>query len=658
VAHADADATEAGADATGRPPRRRTVIGTAGHIDHGKTALVRALTGIDCDRWQEEKERGITIDLGFAWLRHGDLQVGFVDVPGHERFLHNALAGLGGIGLVLLVVAADEGVKPQTREHLDVCRLLGLHRAVVALTKADLVAADLLELAELEVAELLADTPFADAPRFAVSSLTGQGVDGLREALLAAAAQAAEEAAERETTAGAVPVRLPLDRAFHLKGLGVLVTGTLVSGTVEVGDTLELLPPGKTVRVRSIQVHGAPREAAAAGERTSLQLTGVGLDEVERGMELAEPGRLATSRRFAARLTLLPEAPKPLSGFLPVRVHHFAAEVMGRMRPLGRDEIRPGEEGVVEIRLAAPLTAVRGDRYVVRRPSPQATLGGGVILDPGWRPVRGKELPAALAALGGEEDDVLLLWVRQAGEGGLDDAVAARRLGWPAERVAQRLAALVAEGRVLEVPSGAGHGRRWLDPAALRRVVQRCGRVLKDYFGRQRLARGMPKAEAVERVLPGAAGELADVYLAWLAAQGHLSVAGDLVNLPGREAELTGEESELAKKVVAGFEAGGYTPPSPGELAARFGAKPQIVDGLVRYLTERGRLVRLPDGLVVAAAERDRLREELSASGWESFTVAQFKDRFGLSRKWAIPWLEHLDSVGFTRRVGDERQIV
>ena len=646
-------------------PQRRTVVGTAGHIDHGKTALVRALTGIDCDRWQEEKERGITIDLGFAWLAEGDLQVGFVDVPGHQRFLHNALAGLGGIGLVLLVVAADEGVKPQTREHLDICRLLGIPRALVALTKADLVAADLLELAELEVAELLADTPYADAPRFAVSSVTGEGVAELRAALLAAAAEAAEPAAGGFDAGGLeaggrdqAPVRLPIDRAFHLKGLGVLVTGTLAGGTIRPGDSLELLPAGGTARVRSIQVHGQARDEARAGERTSLQITGVSLDQVERGMELVTPDRFALVRRLAARFTLLPDAPKPLSGFTPVRVHCFAAEVMGRLRPLDRDALAPGEEGLVEVRLAAPLVAVRGDRFIVRRPSPPATLGGGVILDPAWRRGRGRQAKAALAALTGSLEETLLSWVERAGEAGCGEEELARRLGAEPARVEARLKRLAGDGRLLEVPAGAGHGRRFVTPGAFRRIAERAAGVLADYFARQRLARGMPKAEAVERILPGRAAELADVYLDWLAKQKVLVVHGDQVNLPGREAQLTDDESGLSKALSAAVEEGGLTPPPPAELATRLGAKPQIVDGLVRYLVERGTLVRLPDGLVVSAAAVAALRRDLAASGWERFTVAQFKERFGLSRKWAIPWLEHLDSTGATRRLGDERQLV
>ncbi|HEY8022742.1 MAG TPA: selenocysteine-specific translation elongation factor, partial [Thermoanaerobaculia bacterium] len=350
----------------------RVIVGTAGHIDHGKTSLVLALTGIDCDRWAEEKERGITIDLGFAHLREGDLQVGFVDVPGHERFLHNALAGLGGIRVMLLVVAADEGVKPQTREHLAICSLLGIPAGLVALTKADLASPDLLELAQLEVEELLAGTPFAGAPILPVASPTGAGIPALRAALLEIAARHARQtrAADAPAEGSSPPARLPVDRAFHLRGLGVVVTGTLAAGAVRVGDALEVLPRGGTARVRSIQVHGEPREAALAGERTSLQLTGVVLDELRRGVELATPGAFAPTVSLCARLTLLPETPaatpatpatKALEGFTPVRLHLYASEAVGRMRPLPAGDrspggspgrLAPGETGLVEIRLA------------------------------------------------------------------------------------------------------------------------------------------------------------------------------------------------------------------------------------------------------------------------------------------------------------------
>jgi len=633
----------------------RAIVGTAGHIDHGKTSLVLALTGIDCDRWAEEKARGITIDLGFAHLAEGGVQLGFVDVPGHERFLHNALAGLGGIRVMLLVVAADEGVKPQTREHLAICSLLGIPAGLVALTKADLATPDLLDLAQLEVEELLAATPFAGAPVLAVSSATGQGVPELKAALLELAARHAVTA-EQE-----LPARLPIDRAFHLRGLGAVVTGTLAGGRVRIGDALELLPPAPgvdgPVRVRSIQVHGQARDEALAGERTSLQLTGAPLESLRRGLQLGAPGAFTATTSLLARVALLPETPPPAAGFTPVRLHLHAGEALGRMRPLGGAGPEPGTGGLVEIRLESPVVAARGDRLVLRRPSPAVTLGGGEVLDPRWRRHRGAALPAALAALGGDLSQALAFWTLEAGERGLEAADAARRLGLPAARAAAGLDALAAASRLVAVPEAPGHGRRWIAPAAVERVIERARRVLKEYFDRDRLADGMPKAEAVRRILRGRAAELAPIYLAWLAARKVLAVEGDRVVLPGRSAQLSGEESQLAAAVMERFERAGLAPPSPGEVRQELSAKPQILDGVMRHLVTRGRLARLPGGLIIAAAALETLRRDLLATSWERFSVAQFKDRFGLTRKWAIPLLEHLDASGVTRRAGDDRLV-
>ncbi|HEX3131367.1 MAG TPA: selenocysteine-specific translation elongation factor, partial [Thermoanaerobaculia bacterium] len=633
----------------GRQMTRRAIVGTAGHIDHGKTSLVLALTGIDCDRWAEEKARGITIDLGFAHLEEGDLQIGFIDVPGHERFLHNALAGLGGIRVLLLVVAADEGVKPQTREHLAVCSLLGIPAGVVALTKVDLVSPDLLELAQLEVEELLAPTPFAGSPILPVSSTTGEGIPELKSLLVDLASRHATPADPDH------PARLPIDRAFHLRGLGVVVTGTLAGGEIRPGDTLEVLPRGQRARVRSIQVHGQPREAAEAGERTSLQLSGVALEELSRGMQLGPPESFAASTSLLARFTLLPDAPAPLRGFTPVRVHLFASEVLGRMRPLSEAGLMPGETGPVEIRLEAPVAAIRGDRYIVRRPSPAATLGGGEVLDPRWRRHRGTILGQALTALQGDLRQALAFWVQEAGERGATAPELARRLGLPPPRVEAELRKITSANKLIEVP---GPSPRWIAPSAVQRVTERAKRVVKEYFQKDRLADGMPKAEAVRRILRGRAAELAPVYLGWLEAQKVLAVQGDQVVLPGRSAQLTGEESQLAAAVVERFDRGGLTPPSPSELSIGLNAKPQILEGVIRHMVSRGQLIRLPDGLILAASAVANLKRDLLATGWERFSVPEFKDRFGLSRKWAIPLLEHLDSTGVTRRVGDERMIV
>lgn len=632
---------------------QRVVIGTAGHIDHGKTTLIQALTGIDCDRWAEEKARGITIDLGFAHLEDGDgpepLQVGFVDVPGHERFLHNALAGLGGIRLMLLVVAADEGVKPQTREHVAICSLLDIPHAVVALTKRDAVDAELLELAQLELEDFLESTPYAGSPILPVASTTGDGVDELRRTLVSKAREIVEPPDLEQ------PVRLPVDRAFKLRGLGAVVTGTLVGGRMTPGTDYALLPGELKPRVRSLQVHGEAREEAVSGERTAVQLTGVELGDLERGMELVTPDVFTTSKSLVARFRLLDEAPEAMTSFVPIRFHLLASEVVGKLRPLD-GPLEPGATGLVEIRLAEPVVAVRGDRFVIRRPSPALTFGGGEILDPRWRRRRGRSLAAALPALE-ELPRSLEFWAREPGERGVTPGELRSRLGGRPEPLEKELGRLVADGKLLKVETG--RGVRFVSPEASVRVTERAKKVLKGYFAKNRLARGMPKAELLARILPKRAQDLADVYLGWLEAQKILERDGDLVNPPGREAKLTGEESELSKKLQAAIEAEGLTPPSPQEFASRLDTKQQILDGVMGYLLERRRLVRLPSGLVLSTRAIDELKATLLADdAFTEITVAQFKDHFGLSRKWAIPLLEHLDSIGFTRRVGDKRQLV
>ena len=630
---------------------RRVIVGTAGHIDHGKTRLIEALTGIDCDRWVEEKERGITIDLGFAFLKEDDCQIGFIDVPGHERFVHNALAGMGGIRVALLVVAADEGVKPQTREHLDICHLLEIPGCLVALTKTDLVDEDVVELARLEVEELLSSTHFAGSKILAVSSRTGEGIQELRHELLTLARV-------HETTADPDrPARIPIDRAFHLKGLGVVVTGTLVSGQIRPGDTLQLLPGEQKARIRSVQVHGSQRQEAQAGERTALQLSGVTLEELHRGLQMGSGNRFQTTSRLLARLSLLADAPKALKGSTSVRFHLFSSEILGRVRPL-QGPLSPGSEGTVEIRLSEPVVAVRGDRFILRRPSPPITLGGGEILDPDWHRHRISELDQSLAAISGDIAATVTQWVREAQEGGISTSTLAKRLGEAPEGLESILAELESSQRVLRVSLSGGQETRWLTPDVVRRVAERADMVLKTYFKRQRLASGMRKAEVIERILPKKAAEMAPVFLDWLRAEKVLVVDGDRVNLPGRAAELTREESELSKGIVQRFAAAGLQPPSPKQVCDTLAAKPQIFEGVVQYLLQKGDLLRLPGGLLIATSAVDRVIEELRHGDQEKISVGDFKSRYSLTRKWAIPILEHLDSAGVTRRIGDQRLVV
>ena len=632
-------------------PRRRVIVGTAGHVDHGKTRLLEALTGIDCDRWAEEKARGITIDLGFAHLTKGDLQIGFIDVPGHERFLHNALAGLGGIRVMLLVVAADQGVEQQTREHLAICSLLDIPYALVALTKVDLVPKDLVELAMLEVDDVLNETPFKGAPILPVSALTGEGMTELQECIL--------EISERAALSGrdSRPVRLPIDRAFLLQGLGSIVTGTLLSGQIESGEELELIPGNRRGRVRSLQVFGEQRHKVSSGERVSLQVTGWEQSELARGGQLATPSTLDSSHSLLGRLVLLEGAEIELTGWTSVRFHLQSFETLGKVRPLDPPQLNPGEEGIVEIRLDRSVATCRTDHFVLRRPSPAATLGGGQILDPRWHRRRGSSRSAAVEAIRGSTETTVPAWVAEAGEIGSDAKSLARRLGISTQEIHKTLEQLVRSGKLLRVEPKSGGSPRWLDPAVVRRVEDRARRVLEEYFHKNRLSESMPKAEALRRILRRGQ-DLSDTYLEWLTARQVLVVAGDQVGIFGRTTLLTDEESKLSQSILSGFQVAGLKPPSPPELTRKLGAKPQIFDGMLSYLVQQKKLTRLPGGLILATSALEETRQVLESTGWDRFDVPRFKDQFELSRKWAIPILEFFDSQGYTRRLGNERQII
>ncbi|MFN7942944.1 MAG: selenocysteine-specific translation elongation factor [Thermoanaerobaculia bacterium] len=641
-------ATRSEVDATAE--RRPTLlVGTAGHVDHGKTALVRALTGIDCDRLAEEKARGITIDLGFAHLERGGAIVGFVDVPGHHKFLHNALAGLGGIRCLLLVVAADEGVKPQTREHLAVARLLAIPHLIVALTKIDLARPAATDLVELELGELLADSPWPRAPIHRLSSASGDGVERLADALVGLARDLPEE------RRGARPARLPIDRVFALRGQGVVVTGTLVAGEIAPGATLHRRPEELATRVRSLQVHGRPRARALAGERVALQLAGVETTDLERGDELVAGDGARPTRRLLARFTLLAEAGAELARPLAVRLFVYAAERMAWLRPLSPAALAPGTSGIVELRLARALAATRGDRFVVRRPSPAATLGGGEILDPWWRPIAAARRAEILPALAGELPRALVAWITAAAEAGATYGELAARAGLTLAEVAASLAPALERGELAAL--GQGAERRVLQTAAITHMVGEARALLADFFRREPLAPAMPRAEFLRRLLAKNALPLGDFYLAALAAAGIASPVPEGIAPPGRFARLSSDETGLAGQILARYAAAGLEGPSPAQVARELGAKPQIVEGLVRYLVRQGELVKLPGELVLASSALARVERELVETGWQRFSVPQFKERFSLTRKWAIPILEALDARGVTRRQGDVRLV-
>jgi selenocysteine-specific elongation factor len=646
---------------------RSIVVGTAGHIDHGKSSLVRALTGIDPDRLQEEKARGITIDLGFAHVELGDVRVAFVDVPGHERFVRNMLAGATGVDAVLLVVAADESVMPQTREHFDICRLLGVSTGAIALTKCDLADADLRAVARDEVAALVAGSFLDDAPILEVSSQTGEGLDALRDALVRLAARAAGRTSDG-------PVRLPIDRAFTLRGFGTVVTGTMASGTIAGDAVLELAPSGRAARVRGLHVHGAPAAEVVAGERTAVNLVDVPVADVARGDVLVTPGSFEPSRRLDVRLDLVADAP-PLRHGARVRVHHGTAEVMGRValaRVLVPPDagapayLSPRGTAYARIRVETPLVAARGDRFVVRSYSPLRTIGGGVVLDPA--PRRGALRTAAAGrrfealdpgpAGFGDADALGRALAAVAGEArdGVRARDAAKRLGLDPVLVSASGQRLQAAGRLIPV------GDRWLDAGVARALCDEAEALVKAHVVAVPDSEGLPREEARDR-LRLSTGVL-DWVLASLAAEGR--VAGrDRLGLPGRHGQLSERDADLAARVESTLEQAGLKVPDEGELAAMLAAAPPDVARVLAWLARQRRVVRV-GGLVFHAAVLERLKGEVRALAHgvppggtpPAVDVAAFKARYGVSRKYAIPLLEYLDRERVTRRVGDVRVVL
>jgi selenocysteine-specific elongation factor len=613
--------------------RKKRVVGTAGHIDHGKTSLVRALTGIDTDRLPEEKRRGITIDLGFASWFTDDYQIGFIDVPGHERFVKNMLAGVGGIDSALLVVAADESIKPQTREHFAICKLLGIPTGLVAITKSDLVDGDIVELVRLEVEELVAGSFLEGKPIVPVSSTTGAGLDDVRAAIIESVAGVDDRDATTRV------FRLPIDRVFTMKGFGSVITGTTYSGRIAVESEVEALPGGDRSRARGIQVHGEPREVASAGERTSMNLADIPLERLHRGQQLIVPETLRTSQVITARLDLLEDA-KPLKEQTRIRFHHLASELLGTIRFVDdtEGELKPGQSAFVQIRLESPVVAVAGDRFVIRRYSPAFTIGGGTILD--------AHLPKLSR---GTRSEIL-------------DTLASGTL---AERVDLMTKLAGIRGLTIEEVQA----RTGITVAALRAQLKEVKRIHEDvlvdfrrrsmefldrYFKTNKMATSVPKSEFVQKLAP----YNADFLLRDLAREKIVIVQGDALDIPGRSKALGGAEGELARAIEKRFEDAGLQPPPVSEIINEKNYKPKMIEGVIGFLVKQGPLVRLADGIYVHRNALAAAREKIGARKGETIDVGQFKDFFGLSRKIAIPLLEYFDREGVTKRVGDSRKIL
>jgi len=623
--------------------RKKRVVGTAGHIDHGKTSLVRALTGIDTDRLPEEKRRGITIDLGFASWFTDDYQIGFVDVPGHERFVKNMLAGIGGIDSALLVVAADESIMPQTREHFAICRLLGIPTGLVAITKSDLVEREMLDLVRMEVEELVSGSFLEGKPIVPVSSTTGAGLDELRAAIL----QSVASVDDRDATTRVF--RLPIDRVFTMKGFGSVITGTTYSGRVRVEDEVEVLPGGKRSRARAIQVHGQPRDEASAGERTSMNLADVPLDELHRGQQILHPDTLRPSQVITVRLELLDDS-KPLKEQTRIRFHHLSAELLGTMRFVDDTdgELRPGARAFAQIRLEAPVIAAAGDRFVIRRYSPAFTIGGGVILDAHLPKLsRGTRVEILDALESGTLQERVQWMAKLQGLRGLTIDEVQARTGIRAQTLTKELR---------RVPNVVSVGSTLLHHDVLTDFRRRAMEFLNDYFKTNKMAVNVPKSEFAQKLIPS--GAPVNFLLADLANEKIAVVQGDALDIPGRSKTLGGAEGELARAIEERFAEAGLQTPAVSEIIKAIPQKPKVIEGVIGYLVKQGALVRLAEGVYLHRDTIAGAREKLAAKKGQTIDVGAFKDLFGISRKVAIPLLEFFDKEGTTKRMGDARQVL
>ena len=589
---------------------------------------MRALTGIEPDRWEEERRRGISIDLGFAHLELDGLRVAFIDVPGHERFVKNMLAGAGGVDAVVLVIAADESVMPQTREHFDICRLLGVRSGIVAVTKSDLVDADTLELVKLEAEDFVRGSFLEGAPIVAVSSKTGEGLDALRNALLAAGRRASAKDASRH-------LRLPVDRSFTLRGFGTVITGTLIGGSIHVDQELEVHPTGRKLRVRGLQVHGASVEQAFAGQRTAVNLAGIEAVELQRGMTLGAPGVLRATRRIDCEIRLLPGA-RPLKHGAPAHFHAWASETRCQVRLLEQGVLLPGEVGLARLILKEPVLLLPGDRFILRSFSPVTTMGGGAVADiDGPERVRRSALAErARGLLEAAPDERVSLLVKES-KYGLSRAELAARTG-------------LLESEIGETP--------WLvDEAWLggRRVALES--LLAEFHRRNRLLPGMSREEAKTRTLGGAPAHLGDRLLEGMP---NVLAEGELLRLASHRLTLKDDEAAALDKIEGAFEQGALAVPALPEVLAKCGVEAPRAQRLTQILLRQRRLLKVNADLVYHASAIDALREAMSARKGQRFSVTEFKEWTGVSRKYAIPLLEYLDRERVTRREGDSRVVI
>ncbi|GAB4557715.1 MAG: selenocysteine-specific translation elongation factor [Geothermobacteraceae bacterium] len=625
--------------------QNHVIIGTAGHVDHGKTVLIRALTGVETDRLEEEKRRGISIDLGFAPFRLPDgTLAGVVDVPGHERFINNMLAGIGGIDLVLLVVDVNEGVMPQTREHLQILKLLQIPRGIIVLTKCDSADEELIELVEEEIREEVAGSFLENAPCCRVSALHGEGIPELVRTIMAEVRQIDPKPADG-------PLRLPVDRHFSVAGFGTVITGTLLSGQVSIGDQVEVLPAGLRVRVREVQVHGKKVEQAVAGQRVALNLAGLDRDKVPRGSVIATPGIFGQTIRFDARLNLLPEAPRPLRFRDPVHLMLGTARAVGIVALLDRDVLRPGESAMVQVHLDRPMVAHRLDRFIIRSYSPVTTIGGGVVVDA--NPNRHKrfrsEVINALEELESGERSFLLQKVQELECAGIRELEQSSGLG--RDRIGDHLDALEQAGMVRNLAD------QWLPTQTITLWQAQLVEAVERFHKDEPLQPGLSRA-ALKGVLPGKLRQKSfDMLVADLLASGELEGEGDLVRRPGFTVRIDPKLQELLDRVEALYRREGAQAKNNREMAGKLGMRLEQFLPLLQLLYEQGKLVRLNNESSLHRQTYEQALDLLRChfASHETISLAEFRDQFGSSRKLVQGLLEYWDGLKYTLRREDVR---
>lgn len=630
---------------------KRVVLGTAGHIDHGKTSLIKALTGVDCDRLKEEKERGITIELGFTSMTlPSGLEISIVDVPGHEKFVHHMVAGVTGIDLVALVIAADEGIMPQTREHLDICRLLRVKKGLIALTKADLVEKDWVEMVQEETCNFVQGTFLEGTAIIPLSSMTGEGVP----AFIAEVDRLAQEVEERSPEG---LLRMPIDRVFTMKGFGTVVTGTVISGKVSLGDALEILPKNLEAKVRGIQAHGKPVESATAGLRAGINLQGIEKAGVDRGNVLAHAQSLQATKVLDALFLLLPSAPRPLRDRTRIRLHLGTAEALGRVILFQREEIKPGEEAFLQIRLEEPVIGLPGDRFILRSYSPIYTIGGGEILDA--FPTRHKrfspQVKEELAILQkGSEEERLKLRLLKAGPAGLSWPELLIRSNLQPTKLKSLVDRLITQKGILAYN---GERLRYIHAQVMADLKLFCLDYLKDFHKKNPLQPGAPKEELKTKLPPRMDGRLFNHLLSSLTAEGKIIAEKETIRLAGHTISLKQEEKDLRNKALVLYSQGMLQPPLVKEVSSALGTPENELKPVLQLLTKEGLLIKVKDDLYFHHQALAGLEGKLIAflQKNKEMTPTQFKEISQVSRKFAIPLMEHFDAKKVTMRIGDKR---